>query len=84
MKASVLICKAIGVGLLGLAPTLAPAQSLKVFLLGTGNPQPRIERFSAGILVEAGARKMLFDSGRSESTRLNSSHIQKSRMPSSA
>ena len=70
MRIAVLIRKGIGVGLLGLAPTLAPAQSLKVFLLGTGNPQPQIERFSAGILVEAGARKMLFDSGRGGTIRL--------------
>ena len=70
MKIPVLICKVMGVGLLGLAPTMAPAQSLKVFLLGTGNPQPQIERFSAGILVEAGARKMLFDSGRGGTIRL--------------
>ena len=70
MKIAGMICKAIGVALLGLIPALAPAQSLKVFLLGTGNPQPRIDRFGASILVEAGARKMLFDSGRGVTIRL--------------
>ena len=70
MKISAGICKVIGVGLLWLAPAMAPAQSLKVYLLGTGNPQPSIERFSAGILVEAGARKLLFDSGRGGTIRM--------------
>jgi ribonuclease Z len=53
-----------------LIPTLAPAQSLRVILLGTGNPEPLLERFSAGILVEAGARKLLFDGGRGGTIRL--------------
>ena len=70
MKFSTMISKAMGVGLLGLMPAVAAAQSLKVSLLGTGNPTPQIERFSAGILVEAGARKMLFDSGRGGTIRL--------------
>ena len=52
-----------------LVPT-AQAQSLKVYLLGTGNPQPRIDRFGASILVEAGGEKMLFDSGRGATIRL--------------
>jgi ribonuclease Z len=47
-----------------------------VFLLGTGNPEPLIERFSAGILVEAGARKMLFDSGRGGIIRLAQMEIR--------
>ena len=52
-----------------LVPT-AQAQSLKVYLLGTGNPQPRIDRFGASILVEAGGEKMLFDCGRGATQRL--------------
>ena len=70
MKFSTMISKAMGVGLLALMPAVAAAQSLKVSLLGTGNPTPQIERFSAGILVEAGARKMLFDSGRGGTIRM--------------
>lgn len=70
MKISVMICKVIGLGLLGLLPISVPAQSLKVILLGTGNPEPLMERFSAGILVEAGARKLLFDGGRGGMIRL--------------
>ena len=70
MKISGAICKLIGVCFLGLVGTLSSAQNLRVVLLGTGNPQPRIERFSAGILVEAGDEKMLFDSGRGTTIRL--------------
>ena len=42
----------------------AHAQSLKVTLLGTGYPQPRMDRFGPSILVEAGNEKLLFDCGR--------------------
>jgi ribonuclease Z len=70
MKISAMICKVIGLGLLGLLPTQIFAQSLKVVLLGTGNPQPLIERFGPSILVEAGERKMLFDNGRGAMIRL--------------
>lgn len=41
----------------------APAQNLKVTLLGTGSPEPRIDRFGPSILVEAGEKKLLFDCG---------------------
>ena len=76
MKTSALICRIIAAGFLGLIPAQVPAQSLKVFLLGTGNPEPLMERFSAGILVEAGARKMLFDSGRGGTIRLAQMEIR--------
>lgn len=51
-------------------PQLAPAQSLKVTLLGTGSPIPTVERFGPSILVEAGPTKLLFDCGRGASQRL--------------
>jgi len=70
MKISTTICKVIGLGLLGLLPTQVFAQNLKVSLLGTGTPQPLIERFGPSILVEAGARKLLFDNGRGAMIRL--------------
>src|SRR5882757_8230738 len=38
--------------------------ALKVTLLGTGNPQPAIERFGPSILVQAGGQNLLFDAGR--------------------
>lgn len=37
---------------------------IKVTLLGTGTPQPAMDRFSASILVQAGGKNFLFDVGR--------------------
>lgn len=37
---------------------------IKVTLLGTGTPQPIMERFGASILVQAGSETLLFDAGR--------------------
>lgn len=37
---------------------------IKVTLLGTGTPQPILERFGASILVQAGGKNLLFDAGR--------------------
>lgn len=57
--------------LLGVA-LVPPAwpQSLKVTLLGTGNPRPAMERFGPSILVEAGQEKLIFDCGRGATQRL--------------
>jgi len=44
------------------APLNSP--SIKVTLLGTGTPQPIVERFGASILVQAGSESLLFDAGR--------------------
>lgn len=63
---------------LGLAATLgltailgaARAEPLKVTLLGTGTPTPRLSAFSASTLVEAGKQKLLFDLGRGSTMRL--------------
>ncbi|HZY26243.1 MAG TPA: MBL fold metallo-hydrolase [Bacteroidales bacterium] len=38
--------------------------SIKVTLLGTGDPQPIMERFGPSILVQAGVEVLLFDAGR--------------------
>ncbi|MGE5457585.1 MAG: MBL fold metallo-hydrolase [Methanococcaceae archaeon] len=38
--------------------------TIKVTLLGTGTPQPVMERFGASILVQAGGKNLLFDAGR--------------------
>ncbi|MBR0896711.1 MBL fold metallo-hydrolase [Bradyrhizobium tropiciagri] len=43
---------------------------MKVTLLGTGNPTPRADSFSASTLVEAGNQKLLFDLGRGTAIRL--------------
>ena len=52
-----------------------PAQNLKVTLLGTGTPEPRIDRFGPSILVEAGEKKLLFDCGRGASQRIEQIRI---------
>ena len=49
---------------------LTSAQELKVTLLGTGAPQPRIDRFGPSILVEAGKQKLVFDCGRGATQRI--------------
>lgn len=38
--------------------------TIKVTLLGTGTPQPIMERFGPSILVQAGSETLLFDAGR--------------------
>ncbi|WP_315838465.1 MBL fold metallo-hydrolase [Bradyrhizobium prioriisuperbiae] len=48
----------------------AAAEPLKVTLLGTGTPTPRLSNFSASTLVEAGPEKLLFDFGRGATMRL--------------
>jgi ribonuclease Z len=41
-----------------------PAPDIKVTLLGTGTPQPLMERYGPSILVQAGSENLLFDAGR--------------------
>ncbi len=55
----------------------APAQApvIKVTLLGTGSPQPVLERFGQSTLVEAGDQKLLFDVGRGALMRLNQTEV---------
>ena len=48
----------------------AHADPLKVTLLGTGTPTPRVSAFSASTLVEAGKQKLIFDLGRGSTMRL--------------
>ena len=42
----------------------------KVTLLGTGSPNPLPDRFGPSILVQAGPERLVFDCGRSCTTRL--------------
>jgi len=44
--------------------------SIKVTLLGTGHPEPLIERFGPSTLVEAGDQRILFDCGRGTMQRI--------------
>jgi len=46
------------------------AQDLKVTLLGTGSPEPRMDRFAPSILVEAGKQHLLFYCGRGATQRI--------------
>jgi ribonuclease Z len=53
----------------------ASGQNLRVTLLGTGSPQPRMDRFGPSILVEAGEKKLLFDCGRGVTQRIEQIRI---------
>jgi ribonuclease Z len=44
--------------------------AMRVTLLGTGSPPPRMDRFGPSILVEAGDQCLLFDCGRGAAQRL--------------
>ncbi|HKW16563.1 MAG TPA: MBL fold metallo-hydrolase [Terriglobales bacterium] len=44
-------------------------------LLGTGSPQPRMDRFGPSVLVEAGEKKLLFDCGRGVAQRIEQLRI---------
>ena len=48
----------------------AGAAEIKVTLLGTGTPTPRLSAFSASTLVEAGGERLIFDFGRGSTIRL--------------
>jgi ribonuclease Z len=56
--------------LLSAGISAAHAADLKVTLLGTGTPTPRLANFSASTLVEAGTERLLFDFGRGSTIRL--------------
>jgi ribonuclease Z len=49
--------------------------AIKVTLLGTGTPQPIMERFGPSILVQAGSENLLFDAGRGCLQRLRQLNI---------
>jgi ribonuclease Z len=51
------------------------ASLIKVTLLGTGTPQPVMDRFGPSILVQAGSENLLFDAGRGCMQRLRQLNI---------
>jgi ribonuclease Z len=53
---------------------------IEVTLLGTGNPQPSMERFGPSILVQAGGEILLFDAGRGCLQRLQQLNISYSKI----
>ena len=56
--------------LLPVASVGGQSPAIRVVLLGTGRPDPVIDRFGPATLVEAGGQKLLFDAGRGASQRL--------------
>lgn len=56
------------------------APAIRVTLLGTGRPDPVIDRFGPSTLVEAGGQTLLFDAGRGASQRLWQLRIPLSRV----
>ena len=56
--------------LLPVAPVAAQSPAMQVVLLGTGRPDPVIDRFGPATLVQAGGQKLLVDAGRGVSQRL--------------
>lgn len=56
--------------LLSTASASAQPPDIRVVLLGTGRPDPTIDRFGPATLVQAGGQNLLFDAGRGASQRL--------------
>ena len=54
----------------------AQGQIIRITLLGTGSPQPVMERFGPSILVEAGEQKFIFDAGRGVLQRLRQADVK--------
>jgi hypothetical protein len=52
------------------APAVPSTADFRVTLLGTATPAPRPDRFGPSTLVEAGSERLVFDCGRSCTTRL--------------
>jgi ribonuclease Z len=69
----------LGIALSAFAALPAQAQSsgeIKVTLLGTGCPEPAMNRFGPSILVEAGSEKLIFDAGRGALQRLGQANVK--------
>ena len=56
--------------------SLPDGDDFRVTLLGTGSPQPTINRFGPGVLVQAGRETLLIDCGRGITMRLNQAGIK--------
>lgn len=63
-------CLLLVLGVLGACAPPARGQEIKVTLLGTGDPTPRIDRFGPSTLVETDEVTVLFDAGRGAMQRL--------------
>ena len=49
---------------------------MRVILLGTGSPPPRMDRFGPSTLIEVGEKKLLFDCGRGAAQRIQQLNIR--------
>jgi ribonuclease Z len=70
-----------GVLALSASPSALPqapvdGDDFRVTLLGTGSPQPVMNRFGPGVLVQAGGQTLLFDCGRGVTQRLFQLHVK--------
>ena len=70
------------VGAVQAQPVPAPvaADEFRVTLLGTGSPAPVMRRFGPGVLVQAGGKTLLIDSGRGTTQRLMQSGLRLGQM----
>jgi ribonuclease Z len=55
----------------GVSALQTQSDGFRVTLLGTGTPNPRLDRFGPAVLVEAGAERLVFDAGRGVLQRLH-------------
>jgi ribonuclease Z len=69
-KAVRFLSSLVALALLAAAPAMAQDAPPRVYLLGTGAPIPRVDRFGPATLVIAGGKRLLFDAGRGVSQRL--------------
>jgi ribonuclease Z len=79
-RPSLTLCVMLAFGLTAFAAQPSPVPpgrtiGFRVVLLGTGTPNPRVDRFGPSILVEAGSERLVFDCGRSCTTRLWQLHV---------
>ena len=61
------------VGFFSQAPSKLPPsqpQEFRVTLLGAGSPTPSMSRFGPGVLIQAGGKHLLIDSGRGTTQRI--------------
>jgi len=73
LAAAVLMCgTAAGQGM----PAPLAEGEFRVTLLGTGSPPPSMRRFGPGVLVQAGGRNLVIDSGRGVTQRLAQSGLK--------
>lgn len=57
-------------------PPAVTADEFRVTLLGTGSPAPIMRRFGPGVLIQAGGKTLLIDSGRGTTQRLLQSGLK--------